>query len=294
VTRLGRPLAILAAIAIAPLLAGCEGNADDPDKLRPVAQAALVRWADAVASAGGQSPVALVGELTGQVGDWEPAVGDNNKLALMAGMVEAATDLSTKAPPDGEVRWQDSPTVSVPLISAQRAFEAIKAGSDESCSECTPLRVMAARLTTGLVNASRGPVTAPVWEFTLEGTAVKVTHVAIAHPIIVVPPTGSANGPWLGIGIESASGTVGGRELTVAFIGAPPGDQPCGEDYTAEAVESDLAVVVIVIRHPHLTLGACTAVGAPRTALVQLAAPLGDRAVLEIHQGYPVPVVLTP
>jgi hypothetical protein len=38
----------------------------------------------------------------------------------------------------------------------------------------------------------------------------------------------------------------------------------------------------------------CTSVGARRTAEVELAAPLGDRAVLEVVQGLPVPVRLTP
>jgi len=56
----------------------------------------------------------------------------------------------------------------------------------------------------------------------------------------------------------------------------------CGEDYTAEAIESELAVVVIVTRHPHLTIGACSAVGARRTATAMLAAPLGDRVVLDL------------
>ena len=70
---------------------------------------------------------------------------------------------------------------------------------------------------------------------------------------------------------------------------------PCGEDYTAEAVESDLAVVVIVARHPHAALfEACSAVGARRTATATLAAPLGDRAVLDLQTGTPVPVVLSP
>ena len=69
---------------------------------------------------------------------------------------------------------------------------------------------------------------------------------------------------------------------------------PCGEDYTAEAVESDLAVVVVVARHPHAAPfgAACSAVGARRTATATLAAPLGDRAVLDLQTGTPVPVVL--
>jgi hypothetical protein len=296
VARRAWPFAIVAIIAVAPVLAGCLGPAEDTAKLRQQAQAALVRWADAVAAAGGQSSVVLVGEGTSQVGDWEPAVGDNNKRALMAGLVEADASLPAEAPSDGEVRWRDGTSASVPLISASRAVTAIQSANTEPCGDdCVSLRITASRLTTGPIETRRGPAAAPIWEFTVQGTAVKVTRVAIADPITVVPPPWDPNDPPVGLAIESASGPRGGRELTVAFVGAPlPGDQACGEDYTAEAVESELAVVVIVTRHPHAAFGACTAVGAPRTTTVELAAPLGERAVLEVQQGLPVPVVLTP
>jgi hypothetical protein len=207
--------------------------------------------------------------LTGQIGDWEEAVGDNNKRALMAGIVASASPLAEEAPPDGEVTWQDGTTTKVPLLAAQDAIVAVESTTD-----------------------ARGPATAPIWEFTVQGTAVKVTRVAIANPVVVSP---DEVGSQLGLAIDSASGSVSGTELTVAFVGAPdPGDKPCGEDYTAEAVESDLAVVVIVTRHPHLTIGACSAVGARRTATATLAAPLGDRVVLDLQTGAAVQVVLAP
>ena len=120
---------------------------------------------------------------------------------------------------------------------------------------------------------TRGPATAPIWEFTLQGTDVKVTRVAIANPVVVAPQVDED--PNLGLAVDAASGSVGRNELTVAFVGAPdPGNLPCGEDYTAEAVEPDLAVVVIVTRHPHSPPfgGACSAVGARRTATATLAA----------------------
>jgi hypothetical protein len=282
-------------LSVAFLVAGCLGTGDDPARLERQARDALTRWADAVSAAGGPSRVVLVGELTGQVGDWEPAVGDNNKPALMGGKIEASPGLDAAAPPDGEVRWQDGTTAPVPLMSAKQAVEAIKSGTPEPCGDCTPLRVTGARLTSGQIETSRGSATGPVWAFTVEGTAVKVTRVAIANAIAVVLPAWNPSDPAVGIAIESASGTVDGRQLTVAFIGAPKaGDQPCGEDYTGEAVESDLAVVVIMTRHPHLTLGGCTAVGAPRTATVSLAAPLGERTVLEVQHGRPVAVSMTP
>jgi hypothetical protein len=254
----------------------------------------LSAWADAVAKAGEHAAVTPVGELTGQIGDWEEAVGDNNKRALMAGMLASDRPLSEEAPPDGEVTWQDGTTTTVPLMSAQQAIVAIESTTEAPCADCSMLLVTEARLTAGPIETTRGSATAPIWEFAVQGTAVKVTRVAIANPVVVAPDEG---GWGLGLAIDSASGTVDGSELTVAFVGAPnPGNMACGEDYTAEAVESDLAVVVIVTRHPRVVpLGeACTAVGARRTATAILAAPLGDRVVLDLQQGTPVPIVLTP
>jgi hypothetical protein len=290
------PRRYASAILVATTLAGCAfaPGATDPAAAHQRAQAVLSAWADAVAKAGEHAAVTPVGELTGQIGDWEEAVGDNNKRALMAGMVASASPLSEEAPPDGDVTWQDGTTTKVPLMSAQEAIVAIESTTEAPCSDCTMLLATAAELTSGPIQTSRGPATAPTWEFTLEGTAVKVTRVAIANPVVVAPDEGG----WeLGLAIDSASGAVDGNEVTVAFVGAPnPGNMACGEDYTAEAVESELAVVVIVTRHPHVApLGeACSAVGARRTATATLAAPLGDRVVLDLQQGTPVPLVLAP
>lgn len=293
-----RRLGIIAAVALTAGLSGCAllPSKDDSARLHQQAQAALTRWADAVAAAGGQSAFVPVGEPTGQVGDWEEAVGENNKPALMAGLVEAVVSLSAETPPDGELRWQDGSTKSVPLISAQQALSGLNADAlGSACPECMPLQITGARLTRGTVETSRGPAEAPVWEFTVQGTTVRVTRVAIADRVTVVPPPWDPNDPPLGISIDSATGTVGGPQLTVGFVGAPaPGDQGCGADYTAEAVESPTAVVVIVTEHPHTGLfEACTAVGARRTTEVELSAPLGERAVLEVREGRPVAVLLT-
>lgn len=290
-------LAAVVILVVVIALAGCQGgpNPADTAKLRDRAQAALAHWADAVSAAGGKPRIVPVGELTGQVGDWELAVGDNNKRALMAGLVAAPADLPTEPPPDGEVRWPDGTSVTVPLLSAEQAVAAFWTGVAAPCGDCASLWITEWELTSKSIQTTRGPAAAPTWEFSLKGTAVKVTRVAVADPVTVEPRPWDPNVSPLGLRIDSASGMVSGSELTVAFVGAPfPGDQPCGEDYTTEAVESDLAVVVLVFRHPHLTLGGCSAVGARRTATVKLASPLGERAVLEVQQGLPVPVALTP
>lgn len=288
--------AAAAAVFVAASVVGCAGNASDADttKVREQAAAALERWADAVAAAGGPPRVIVVGELTGQVGDWEPAVGDN-KMALMAGLVVADDTLAAEMPPDAEVAWADGTTAMVSVISAREAVAAIQREASGPCAGCPSLHVTDARLTAGPVETTRGPAEIPVWELTVKGTAVKVTRAAVAELVTVVPPPWNPDAPPIGLRIDSASGSITGRELTVEFIGAPlPGDQACGEDYSAEAVESELAVVVIVTRHPHMTIGGCSLVGAVRTATAELSAPLGERAVLEVMEGLPVLVRLSP
>ncbi len=53
-------------------------------------------------------------------------------------------------------------------------------------------------------------------------------------------------------------------------------------------------MVVIVTAHPNPFGAACRMNGTTRTAVAELARPLGDRAVLEVAEGLPVPVVLKP
>lgn len=270
-------------------------------QLAPVLQAEasgdLSRWEAALRSAGGQASFVPVGELTGQIGDWEESVGGNNKMALMSGAVEA-TGLPGETPPNGQVKWDDGGTQSVALVSAKQAFDDIKAdglATGNDCSKCVPIEFVGAELTSVSLLTNRGTASTPAWEFTLKGTSVKVTRIAVASKVVAAPPTWDPYNAPEGLSIEWASGSASGRELQVGFVGAPdPATKPCGEDYTAEAVESAHAIVVIVVEHPNLTwLGACSLVGAERTAVAKLAAPLGTRAVLEVKQGQPVSVRLT-
>jgi len=279
--------------AVPPNVASPLPSATDPTAARQRARAVLTAWAEAVAAAGNHASVTPIGELTSQIGDWEASVGDNNKRSLMAGNVGTTGELSGEAPPDGTVTWQGGTSTKVPLMAAQQAVASMSSTTVAPCSDCQLILLTDAKLTSGPIQTTRGPATAPIWEFTVKDSAVKVTRVAIATAQIVTH-LGEGD-PELSPPVDSASGTVSGLELTVAFVGAPnPGDQPCGEDYTGEAVESDLAVVVVVTRHPHAPPQICPAVGARRTTTATLAAPIGDRVVLDLREGTPVPVVLAP
>ncbi|MEO5704839.1 MAG: hypothetical protein ABIZ52_08870 [Candidatus Limnocylindrales bacterium] len=292
-----KALARLPILAILCFSAGCSvlnpagsGAPRPADPLHTQAQDALDRWADAAKKSGGAT-IAFVGEQTSQLGDWETSIGDNNKPALMAGLLTAPTTLSDARPDRSRVRWLDGKSVDVDVLSAADALEDLVAAAEGECADCLPLRVTEANLATGLVETAQGPAEAPLWVFTIEGTDVRVTRIAVDPSITVVPPPYNADHPPDGLSIESAVGTPGASKLTVSFTGAvKTGDQPCGADYTAEAVESDLAVVVIVTERRRAILESCPAIGKTRTASVTLDAPLGTRAVLEVRQGLPVPV----
>jgi len=254
---------------------------------------ALARWDAAVTASGGLPAFVPVGDQTGQIGTWEPDASDD-KSALGAGKIVATVAMPNAPTATAQVRWQDGVTRSVPTISAAQALANLVAdAAGGSCGACLPLQVTGAQLTTADAQTNRGFATVPIWEYTLRGTAVRVTRIAVAASatVTVTPPPWASNDPPSGLSIDSASTKVGTRQLTVTFIGAPdPANKPCGADYTATAVESANAVVVILTEHPHSSGEICAAVGARRTTIAELASPLGSRAVLEVRQGLPVPV----
>jgi hypothetical protein len=310
-TGSGPSRAVAGTLLVGLLLAGCaspvfapggssapasDGGSKPLDRIHQQAQDALVRWADAVRESGGAS-ITFVGELTAQIGDWGVEDGDNNKSALAAGMVQAVTELPTDTPSRRAVKWLDDTSIDVKLLSAAAALEELISTATDECPDCAPLRVTEATLATGLVETSRGPAEAPMWVYGIAGSSVRITRVAVDDSIVVHPPPWNADDPPVGISAVWARGTEDSRRLVIGFIGAEEdGAQPCGADYAAEAVESEIAVVIIVTGSNRLDPGAlptgigCTLEGHTRTVEVRLEAPLGDRAVLEIREGLPVPV----
>ena len=83
--------------------------------------------------------------------------------------------------------------------------------------------------------------------------------------------------------------------MVVTFTGARnPATEPCGIDYSAEAVESAKAIVIIILQQRHAYGEECTLEGADRTAVINFDRPLANRAVLNLQQSEPVPVSTSP
>jgi hypothetical protein len=290
-----RRMVTAAALAVALITGGCgagsgQAGEDGRDRVHQQAREALDRYEQAVVKAGGQQGIVVVGERTGQVGDWELDKG-MYKESLMNGRVAAVGPLPGPPRAEGEVVWDGGGSRTVAIIAADEALAELVADGAGQCQDCATIEVTGARLGTARIQTGRGAATAPAWEFTVRGSAVLVTRVAFAatNGVTVVPPSWDPYNAPGGLSIDSA--TVRGTTLTARFTGAPePATGPCGIDYTAEVVTSAHAVVVIIVAHPFPGEHSCLGIGAARTAIVELGEPLGDRAVLEVQQGTPVPV----
>jgi hypothetical protein len=293
-----RGFRLLAVVGLVVGVSGCTSAAPASSaqvtEIHRQAQEALTHWDAAVASGAGGTGFVLVGESTLFVGsDWGPNIdGSNAKMALYAGLFVAATPLPSEAPPDGRIEWQDGTTHAVPVITAQQAFADMKAAGVSPCADCTPLQITGARLTTATFQSSRGPAQTPAWEFSLKDTDVKLDQVAVGGRITPPPGADQAAQTSVGPAVQSATVDASRMTLTVSVVGAEYGaDKPCGADYTAEAVESDTAVVVIVYGHSNTLPAMCSDVGYFRTAQVTLAKPLGNRTLIDL-QAQPISVTV--
>ena len=126
-----------------------------------------------------------------------------------------------------------------------------------------------------------------MWVFSVRGSSVRITRVAVDGSVTVDPPPWDADDPPVGTSIDLAIGEPGSKKLEVQYVGA---DESCGLEATVEAVESNLAVVVLVEERPGPDAKGCRLIGRLKTAEVTLDAALGDRVVLEGRQGLPVPI----
>jgi hypothetical protein len=259
----------------------------------------LQRYDDAFERASPGRSLRQVGPWTRKVGNWEQnRVADRSAQALAAGLVERAPNLPSVPAGGLPIEWEDGTTRQAPLISAAQATQELLVdarvrNTGDACSGCTPLVVTGAKLTTMTIGTTHGRATVPAWRLQLDGTKVTLLRPAVdPQPVVALTPfmDDAVQPPNVDTGRLGADGVT----LTVMFVGAPePKADPCGADYTARALESEHAVVVVVSEHPHETggAGACAAVGALRSVDVTLARPLGDRVLLRTPYGQPAPLI---
>jgi hypothetical protein len=191
--------------------------------------------------------------------------------------------------PAGVVTWPDGSAMKVPVLSEARVFGELTGG--RQCPGCAtkPLAVTAARPTTMDVLTSRGTASVPAWAFTLKGVSTPVIQAALAPGSYLTPNThGSSPEKLAPLGPAFVGGgpvwpSADGRSLTVGVAGSP-----C--DKAWGGLVAEVGGVVVVggwMQNPNPDQ-ACADVLELRRAAVRLAAPLGQRVVLDASTGRPV------
>jgi hypothetical protein len=229
--------------------------------------------------------IVFIWELT-HGGGWRGHGADDAKGYFLSGRIEATVDLPTEGPPPGEVTWQDGTTQEVPLISAADALAAmiVELRGDQPAQECGDcLQVAGATLTTRMALTWHGEAQVPVWQFDFIGRGKPMEPISFVAVRDRVAFNDWDAWPDFFPSTSGAYGRPNDTEITVVFGGGA-----CDTGHSMVPVESDGAVVPIITTT--VAQGPCIALGVGYALTLTLDTPLGDRAVLDLDSGYPVPV----
>lgn len=239
-----------------------------------------------------------------------PAQGfpnDDTKQAFAYGWYHSRIALPERMIARGRITFPDGSTMDVPMTSGHTAYAQLDKG-DPPCAgypsiappaagpsgatgvaaphTCAWLTVTTAHFGSARIRTSRGLATVPAWLFTVAELPAPIIRVAVAESAVSTLPRPSL--PPIDPGALAATQKVTGshdRELSFTVgVGACEGD-PAGVAYeTAD-------VVVVAATRTDVQHGKpCPDLLKLAPVTVTLAAPLGDRVVLDAVTGQPMPV----
>jgi hypothetical protein len=197
--------------------------------------------------------------------------------------------------PAGVIIWADGSKTKVPVLSEAQVFSALKTNTERGrCPSCrtTPLAVTGAQPTSMAIATNRGTASVPAWGFTISGANGPVFQAAIPpgsyvledsvrQPAENLGPLGKA---FVGTFVASLDGNDG-RTLEMELSGVP-----CDPAATWGGLVAEVGDVVVVggwIHDPHPG-GTCPANLIGSQVTVRLAAPLGDRTILDAATDLPL------
>jgi len=212
------------------------------------------------------------------------------KAAWGAGHVNFAPEVQLGSGGTTRIDFGDGSSLPVSVLDPRRALiEAIGTPYDNCghlripASKCS-LTITRASLRTADVETSNGHATVPAWSLTAVGLSRPIVVVAVSEDVLKpvvepVPPPGLAK---LAPGLLQVQSLTRVEGSTLTFI---LGHRDCDTDLRAHVLEFE-DLVVIGGSHGRAAAGcAGVDVGYAKTAVVTLAAPLGDRAVISAATG---------
>lgn len=285
---------IVAGIVVATVLIRGHSAAGEPTEANDdsVTSGYLAAWDKALGAIAGR-PTIVTSDLSGQIGNWSKAEGDNNKQAELGGMMHAGADVQTaSAPAPRDIRWADGTTQRMRVLSPAATLMTLTSSRSGSCDGCTPIVLEHPRLIDTTVQTPFGPATIPAWSYAVRGSAVRFTQVAVAagdFPEVKGLPYGPTD-PGMS---ESAHIDRSGA-LVLSFIAGPPAsDGPCGVDYTGRVIESDRALAVVLEQVPAAEPAdpdlVCPADAMTRTLRIVPPHPLGARVLIDGRSAMAIP-----
>ncbi|MEV0605232.1 hypothetical protein AB0I61_02500 [Polymorphospora rubra] len=303
-----RRLASVSTIALCVTLTACGQNPGGPGDPAPVqdgfaerAAAVAETWRARPADAWhtGYLPLQNATVLPGN-----PKLDADAEMAFNAGWYVLKATLPADAPSEGVVRFADG-ELPTALVGAAEAYRELDQGDPPACpppggaqptptggpdgtassaAPCGVLTVTGVELGEVAVLTSRGEARVPAWLFQVTELPVPVARVAVAPADTaalpqVAEPTGA---PPAGLVTVQDLSDVDGSQITFRLgIGACDTDpRPFVEEF------DDVVVVSGTVTRP--TAGECTDQLLFEPVAVTLAAPLGDRPVLDAVSGQPM------
>jgi hypothetical protein len=190
-------------------------------------------------------------------------------------------ELPASPPRDGQVQWRSGDALTLPLIGARQAYEAL----DRDDSPGPHLIVTGARLGEMTIVTSRGLATVPAWMFTLEGYDAPLKRVAVSPSKLPEPPikaAGSVPSGELWPLQRLVEISRDGKSITVV---ANHGS--CDDGPGVDVLETSGSVVLSAFIVGAET-GPCSSQMDGKEVTVKLAQSVDTRIVLDAFTGRPV------
>jgi hypothetical protein len=205
-----------------------------------------------------------------------------DKRAYMTQNFVLRGELPATAKKDGQVKWESGGSLTLPLMGARKAYEAV----DHNNSAGPHLTVTGAKLGEMTLATSRGPATVPAWLFTLDGYDTPLKRVALSPsklPESPIKPAGQVSTDELTPLDRLVEVAGDGRSVTVR---ANHGS--CDDGPVVDVLETG-GSVVLSASVVGTKDGPCTADLTGKAVTVKLDQPVGDRVLLDSFTGRPVP-----
>ncbi len=182
-----------------------------------------------------------------------------------------------------------------PLTSAETALATMRAERTKGPPASAPLVVTSVDLGTGAFQTDRGVRLLPAWLFHFRGVQNPAQVLAIAPSRIFTPPARrsfSSTDLQTSAPVGAVSLASDNRSLTVRTGGAPEGTGPCTASYLLHVGASKTAVAlqVRVVQHNPTSGIGCALPAYTVQLTAKLAAPLGNRVVVDALSHTAVPV----